>query len=106
MTPIKFTHEITTFQLKAARYALGFKLQDIVRLTGVAESTVLRLEAKNLYFYPKPTKISTVLKLKNLYESYGIVFLSPCGLMLQPLSNVLEGSIPEIVHFTQETPTK
>lgn len=106
MAPVKFTHEITTFQLRAARSALGFKLQDIGRLTGIAESTVLRLEAKDLYSYPKPTKISTVLKLKNLYESYGIVFLHPCGLMLQPLSRVFDGNIPEIVHFTEESPSK
>lgn len=106
MIPIKFTHEITSFQLKAARYGLGFKLQDIARLTGIAESTVLRMESKDLYSYPKPTKISTVLKLKTLYESYGIVFLSPCGLMLQPLSNVLEGNIPEIVQFTEDLPLK
>lgn len=106
MHPLKFTHKLTTFQLKAARYALGFKLQDIARLTGIAESTVLRLEAKDLYSYPQSTKVSTVLKLKNLYESYGIVFLDPCGLMLQPLSNVLGGKIPEIVHFTEEFPSK
>ena len=102
MIPIKFTHEITTFQLKAARYALGFKLQDITRLTGIAGTTVLRIESKDLYSYPAQTKLSTVLKLKKLYESYGIIFCSPCGLMLQPLSNVLKGKIPEIIDFTQE----
>jgi len=102
MIPIKFTHEITTFQLKAARYALGFKLQDITRLTGIAGTTVLRIESKDLYSYPAQTKLSTVLKLKKLYESYGIIFCFPCGLMLQPLSNVLKGKIPEIIDFTQE----
>jgi len=106
MHPIKFTHELTTFQLKAARYALGFKLQDIARLTGIAESTVLRLESKDLYSYPTPTKLSTVLKLKKLYESYGIVFMLPCGLMLQPISNVFDGKIPEIINFEEESPSK
>lgn len=48
MASLKYTHKITTFQLKAARYALGFKLQDILRLTGIAESTVLRFESKDL----------------------------------------------------------
>lgn len=102
MNNVKYTHEITTFQLKAARYALGFKLQDIARLTGIAESTVLRMESKDLYSYPKPTKLSTVLKLKKLYESYGIVFLESCGLRLQPISKVLEGNIPEIIEFKDE----
>ena len=102
MNTIKYTHEITTFQLKAARYALGFKLQDIARITGIAESTVLRMESKDLYSYPKPTKLSTVLKLKKLYESYGIVFLESRGLMLQPLSKVLEGNIPEMIEFKDE----
>jgi transcriptional regulator with XRE-family HTH domain len=103
MTSLKYTHEITTFQLKAARYALGFKLQDISRLTGIAESTVLRLEAKDLYSYPTPTKLSTVSKLKKLYEFYGIVFLPACGLRLQPISNVLHGEIPDIIDFQEDT---
>lgn len=106
MNTVKYTHEIRTFQLKAARYALGFKLQDIARLTGIAESTVLRMESKDLYSYPKPTKLSTVLKLKKLYESYGIVFLDPCGLMLQPISKVLDGNIPNIIEFTDESSTQ
>ncbi|MDP3935454.1 MAG: hypothetical protein Q8Q56_00450 [Alphaproteobacteria bacterium] len=102
MAPIKFTHEMTTFQLKAARYALGFKLEDITRLTGIAGTTIMRLESKDLYSYPSQTKLSTVVKLKKLYESYGIVFYTPCGLMLQPISNVLGGTIPEIIDFQTE----
>lgn len=102
MDPIKFTHELTTFQLKAARYALGFKLEDITRLTGIAGTTLMRLESKDLYSYPTQTKLSTVLKLKKLYESYGIVFYNPCALMLQPISCVLDGRIPEIIGFQTE----
>lgn len=103
MEIVKFTNEITTFQLKAARYALGFKLQDVTRLTGIAGTTILRIESKDLYMAPSKTKLSTIAKLKKLYESYGIVFLTPCGLMLQPISNVLEGNIPDIIDFKSDS---
>lgn len=103
MQPLKFTHDLTTFQLKAARYALNFKLQEITRLTGVAGSTVLRIESGDLYSFPGRAKLSTITKLRQLYESYGIVFYHPCGLTLQPLSNVFKGKIPEIINFEEDT---
>lgn len=104
MQPLTFTHDLTTFQLKAARYALSFKLQEITRLTGVAGSTVLRIESSDLYSFPGRAKLSTITKLRQLYESYGVVFYHPCGLMLQPLSSVFNGKIPEIVDLEVDTP--
>jgi transcriptional regulator with XRE-family HTH domain len=81
--------DITTFQLKAARNALNFRLQDVTSMTGVAGSTILRIEAKDPFTYPKRTSIQTVMKLKSFYESYGAIFYKNGALGLQELHKVL-----------------
>ncbi len=103
MQILKYTHDITTFHLRAARYALNFKVKTITNLTGIAGSTILRIEAHDPYSYPGRAKLSTITRLRKLYESYGIVFYTPACIGLQPISEVLNGNIPDLIDFNTDT---
>lgn len=70
------TSELTTFQLKAARRALGVSLKQVSKETGIAETALIRLESSDLGFFPKHTSLTTVFRLRQFLETKGIIFLA------------------------------
>lgn len=76
------TKELTTFQLRAARKALGITFQEISERTGVAVSSLARMEAGNVFLFPEHSSVPTVYAVRNFLESHGIRFLQNNGLQL------------------------
>lgn len=72
--PIHYTKDLTVFQLKAARYALGITRDEIKNLTGISSSVLNRVEKGELAYAPKQSLPQTIYRLRSLYESHGIVF--------------------------------
>lgn len=70
------TKDLVTFQLKAARRALNLTLKDVFESTGISVSSLHRLEAADLYTFPKHTNILIVNKLRHFLEEKGIEFLA------------------------------
>lgn len=70
------TNTLTTFQLKAARRALGISLKQAAKETGIAESAITRLESCDLSLFPQRSSLPTVFRLRQFLEQKGIVFLN------------------------------
>jgi hypothetical protein len=94
-------HEITTFQLKAARYSLNFRVQDVTRMTGVAASTILRMEAKDPFSYPKRTSLQCVVKLIKLYEAYGAIFYKNGSLKLEKTDGNFKDDLSPFIQWEE-----
>ena len=76
------TKDLTTFQLRAARKALGISFQRISSSTGIAVSSLARMEAGNVFLFPEHSSVPTVYAVRNFLESQGIRFLADNGLQL------------------------
>ncbi len=76
------TKELTTFQLRAARKALGINFHKISEGTGIAVSSLARMESGNVFLFPEHSSVPTVYAVRNFLESHGIRFLPDNGLQL------------------------
>ena len=76
------TKDLTTFQLRAARKALGISFQQIAERTGLAVSSLARMESGNVFLFPEHSSVPTVYAVRNFLESQGIRFLPDNGLQL------------------------
>lgn len=83
------TGELTTFQLRAARRALGLSFHDVSKETGVAVSALARMESSDLDQFPQHSNVITVYKVRSFLEQRGIEFLSDNWLRLAPGDNQL-----------------
>lgn len=76
------TKDLTTFQLRGARKALGISFQKISASTGIAVSSLARMESGNVFLFPEHSSVPTVYAVRNFLESHGIRFLQDNGLQL------------------------
>jgi transcriptional regulator with XRE-family HTH domain len=76
------TKDLTTFQLRGARKALGITLKQIAEGTGIAVSSLARMESGNVFLFPEHSSVPTVYAVRNFLESQGIRFLPGNGLQL------------------------
>ena len=67
------TKNITVFQLRAARSGLGLTISELNKLTGLSRSTITSIEKQNAGTPPK-CDLMTVYKLREYFESKGIIF--------------------------------
>lgn len=82
---IKYSTEITVFQLRAARAALKFSLRDLADITGLRPATIQKLESGDLHFPPKHSNILTVAKVRTVLEENGIEFYQKNFIRLIPI---------------------
>lgn len=68
------TVDLTTFQLRAARRALGLSFHDISEHTGVAVSALARMESSDLDKFPEHSSPITVFRVRSFLEEQGIEF--------------------------------
>lgn len=76
------TKDITTFQLRGARKALGISLKQISKGAGIAVSSLARMESGNIFMFPEHSSVPTVYAVRNFLESQGIRFLQDNGIKL------------------------
>jgi transcriptional regulator with XRE-family HTH domain len=65
-------HELTGIQIRSARGALGWSVQDLADRTGVGTATIVRYEAS--YGVP-PSRKDNLKVIRKTLESAGIEFL-------------------------------
>tara|TARA_B100000614_G_C14499557_1_gene474098 strand:+ start:861 stop:1175 length:315 start_codon:yes stop_codon:yes gene_type:complete len=70
-----FTSELTVFQLRAARRALNLTVREVAKEASLATGVIVRSEAGDLYKFPEQSSVTSIAKLRVLYESEGIRFL-------------------------------
>jgi transcriptional regulator with XRE-family HTH domain len=76
------TKDLTTFQLRGARKALGITLKQIAAGTGIAVSSLARMESGNVFLFPEHSSVPTVYAVRNFLESHGIRFLHDNAIQL------------------------
>lgn len=71
---IKFSTEITVFQLRAARAALKLPFKKLSELSGISEGALIKLEIGDPIHPPKSSSILTIGKVRGIFEGLGIEF--------------------------------
>lgn len=78
------TKDITVFQLRAARSGLGLTISKLNKLTGLSRATIASIEKQNAEVPPK-CNLKTVYKLREYFESKGIIFEDLNQLKFKPV---------------------
>ena len=89
------TKDLVTFQIKAARRALGLSYGDVFSATKISVSTLARLESADIHTFPEHTDLITVHKLRLFFEERGIEFLPSNCIRLIPRDEQLIFRIKE-----------
>tara|TARA_B100000614_G_C14506215_1_gene476667 strand:+ start:266 stop:562 length:297 start_codon:yes stop_codon:yes gene_type:complete len=71
---IKFSTEITVFQLRAARAALRLTFKKLSELSGISEGALIKLEIGDPIYPPKNSSVLTIGKVRTIFERLGIEF--------------------------------
>jgi transcriptional regulator with XRE-family HTH domain len=85
MQKLRYSKDITVFQLRAARAALKLTLKEVTVLASVSEGALAKLESGDIYLPPQHSSPLTIAKVKSLYESYGVEFYEHNHMCLLPL---------------------
>ena len=84
------TVDLTAFQLRAARRALGLSYNDIFKHTGVAVSALFRMESSDLDKFPEHSSPVTVYRVRAFLEEQGIEFREDNWIRLLPSKQNLD----------------
>jgi hypothetical protein len=89
---IHFTKDITVFQLRSARAALGLTIAVIRKDLNISSQTFSKIEKYNSSGIIKNVSLNTISKIKSYYEQKGITFLEMNGILFENInqSNLLE----------------
>lgn len=101
LKPIHYTKDVTVFQLRAARYALGITRNEIIKKTGVSSSTLSMLENEPLF--SAPTSLRTSFTLRGFYESKGIIFFEDNAIKYDPAGDGVTNFIFHIEEANQNS---
>ena len=84
---VRFTKDISTIQLRAARHAMGLRILDIRKDLNISSRTLNKVEALNNFGSPANVSLKTISRLRNYYEEKGIIFLEQNGILFDPISD-------------------
>lgn len=85
--PIHYTKDLSTIQLRAARYAIGLRILDIRNDLNISSRTLSKVESLNNMGSPEHVSLKTISKLRNYYEEKGIIFLEQNGILFDPIND-------------------
>jgi len=81
---IHYTKDITSFQFRGTRYALGIKIRDLAEAIKISARTLNKIENPKKGHLPENVDLTTITRLRHFYESKGVTFLKSNGIIYEP----------------------
>lgn len=81
---IHYTKDITSFQFRGIRYALGLKIQALTEAINISSRTLGKIENPKNGVYPEKVDLTTITRLRHFYETKGVTFLEQNGTLYDP----------------------
>lgn len=80
-----YTKDLTVFQLRSARRSLNLTVRDVAKQINLTPSVIVRAEQGDLHEFPPRSTVTSVSRLRSLFEAQGIVFLPDNTIRLEKI---------------------